>query len=144
MAPARYSPGGRAAGKWLSIETNSMKKLFALLACLALGALLIWAAENQTQFQKTVSSSSVPELLAPTGTTSAKSFIFIGVKAARTLNTSTVWLQMNNSTNDGIGAIPLSPGQVLTVPVDNIRPRIVDWYIDVETNGDGVGCKLIQ
>lgn len=123
---------------------KKLKNLCIVLLGVLPVALAVWAAENQTQFQKTVSSSTVPELLAPTGTTAAKSFVFIGVKAARTLNTSTVWLQMNNSTNDGIGAIPLSPGQVLTVPVDSVRPRIVDWYIDVETNGDGVGCKLIQ
>lgn len=121
-----------------------MKKLLMVVACVLIGALIAWAQELQTQFLKTVALTTVPEILAPAGTVKARTFIFIGLNAAHTTNTSPVWLQMNNSTNNAIGAIPLWPGERIAITVDSVTPRTVDWYIDVETTNDGVSCKIIQ
>ena len=116
-----------------------MKRIICTLAITFIALVVVWAAVP-TEIIKTVSLTTVPEKLGTD--VKARIFIFVGNKSARATNTSRVWIQLN-PTND-VGAFPLQPGQLIAVEVDNTRARFVDWWIDVETAGDGVTCLLIQ
>jgi hypothetical protein len=112
-----------------------MKKLIAILTILSLAA-IVWAAQP-TEVIKTVLLTTVPEQLGDG--LSARTWVFVGCKAARTTNTSRVWI-CRNLTNDSAG-IPLQPAQVISIQLPSNQE--IKWWIDVETAGDGVTCLLI-
>lgn len=86
---------------------------------------------------KTVSATGTPEALG-SGAIRAHSITFLGLKAARTDNTGKVWISPNSG-ND-TAAIPLDPGDTVTFTANADDDYFTDaqFYIDVETNGDGV------
>ena len=65
------------------------------------------------------------------------SFTFVGMKAARTDNAGKVYIQPASG-NDTAG-IPLNPGDTITFTADSPDDYFTDaqFYIDVETAGDG-------
>lgn len=89
-----------------------------------------------TPFTKTVAATGTPEALGA-DTVEFTTITFVGKKAARTSNTSTVYVQFVSS-NDAPG-IPITSGDVKTVnaPTGKVF-NASQFYIDVETNGDGV------
>lgn len=112
-----------------------MKRIISALLIILTAAFIAWA-QQPTEIVKVVASTTVPELL---GTNLlARTWIFSGCKAARTNNTGRVWI-CRNPTNDSAG-IPLAAGATVTIilPYSEIQ-----WWIDVETAGDGVTCLLI-
>ena len=86
---------------------------------------------------KTVSATGTPEALGSSATR-AHSVTFIGLKAARTDNAGKVWIQPGSG--DGTAAIPLSPGEdvTFTAGAEDGYFSADQFYIDVETAGDGV------
>ena len=89
-----------------------------------------------TQIIKIVTAAGTPEAIAADGTYFRQATI-IGKKSARTNNTSAVYLGVS-STND-TQAITIQPGesQTISMPREGMGD-LNDWYIDVETAGDGV------
>ena len=89
-----------------------------------------------TQITKTVAAIATPEAIAASGTYFRVATI-IGKKAARTNNTGTVYIGIG-STND-TQPLPIYPGQTIAIsmPSGGVGD-LNDWYIDVETAGDGV------
>ena len=85
---------------------------------------------------KTVSATGTPEALG-SGAVRGHSFTFVGMKAARTNNAGTVYIQPGSG-NDTAG-IPLSPGGTITFTADSPDDYFTDaqFYIDVENAGDG-------
>ncbi len=86
---------------------------------------------------KTVSATGTPEALG-TSATRAHSVTFLGLKAARTNNAGKVWVSPNSG-ND-TAAIPLDPGDDITFSASTEDGYFSadQFYIDVETAGDGV------
>jgi len=86
---------------------------------------------------KTVSATGTPEALG-SGAVRAHSVTFLGLKAARTDNAGKVWISPNSG-ND-TAAIPLNPGDEVTFAANSPDDYFTDaqFYIDVETAGDGV------
>jgi hypothetical protein len=86
---------------------------------------------------KTVSATGTPEALGDGGVR-AHSITFVGMKAARTENTGKVYIQPASG-NDTAG-LPLDPGDNVTFTADSPDDYFTDaqFYIDVETAGDGV------
>jgi len=85
---------------------------------------------------KTVAATATPEALG-SGAVRAHSVTFIGLKAARTNNVGKVWISPNSG-ND-TAAIPLEPGDDVTFSASAEDGYFTDaqFYIDVETAGDG-------
>lgn len=85
---------------------------------------------------KTVASTLVPEVLGESilrGTT----ITFTGMKAARTPNVGTVWVQMDAA--DGSPGLQLLPAQTISWPAGVAGSFTAnDFWIDVENAGDGV------
>ena len=90
-----------------------------------------------TQITKTVAAAGTPEALAADGTF-FQSATYIGIKAARTNNAGTVYLGIG-ATND-TQIIPIAPGEqgVIQAPPGQ-KFDLNDFYLDVETAGDGLG-----
>jgi hypothetical protein len=86
---------------------------------------------------KTVAATGTPEALG-TSATRFHSVAFQGLKAARTDNTGTVWIQPNSG--DGTAAMKLEPGDVVGFTADAADDYFTadQFYIDVETAADGV------
>ena len=86
---------------------------------------------------KTVAATGTPEALG-TSATRAHSFTFLGLKAARTDNAGKVWVSPNSG-ND-TAAIPINPGDEVTFAANSSDDYFTadQFYIDVETAGDGV------
>ena len=86
---------------------------------------------------KTVSATGTPEALG-SGAVRAHSITFVGMKAARTENPGKVYIQPASG-NDTAG-LPLDPGDNVTFTADSPDDYFTDaqFYIDVETAGDGV------
>ena len=86
---------------------------------------------------KTVSATGTPEALG-SGAVRGHSFTFVGMKAARTDNAGKVYIQPAAG-NDTAG-IPLNPGDTITFTADSPDDYFTDaqFFIDVETAGDGV------
>jgi len=89
------------------------------------------------QITKTVSATGTPEALG-SGAVRAHSITFFAMKAARTDNTGRVYIQVASG-NDTAGA-PLDPGDSVTFTANGEDEYFSDnqFYIDVETAGDGV------
>jgi hypothetical protein len=85
---------------------------------------------------KTVSATGTPEALG-SGGVRAHSVTFLGLKAARTNNAGKVWISPNSG-ND-TAAVPLDPGDEVTFTSSTEDNYFTDaqFYIDVETAGDG-------
>jgi len=85
---------------------------------------------------KTVSATGTPEALG-SGGVRAHSVTFLGLKAARTNNAGKVWISPNSG-ND-TAAVPLDPGDEVTFTSSAEDNYFTDaqFYIDVETAGDG-------
>ena len=97
---------------------------------------------GQQQFNsiiKTVSATGTPEALG-SGSVRAHSITFLGLKAARTDNVGKVWIQPGSG-NDS-AAVPLNPGDDVTFTANGAEEYFSDaqFYIDVETAGDGCGA----
>jgi hypothetical protein len=120
-----------------------MKSIIRSLAAVAflLAAIWLWA---DTERIITNASTSVPvELVDSAGNPfAARTFIFVGMNAAHTTNTSRVIIQ-RNPTND-VGGIPINPGEKVGIPVYTDRARVVRWWLDVESANDGVIVIPIQ
>lgn len=87
-----------------------------------------------TSFLKTVAATGTPEQLGP-GARRGSQFVLTGYKdAVRTENVGDVWVQ-TSSTNNQTG-IKIVPGGsfVFSAPLMDDS----DFWIDVETAGDGV------
>jgi len=86
---------------------------------------------------KTVSATGTPEVLGSVSTR-FHSVAFQGLKAARTDNTGTVWIQPGSG-ND-TAAMKLEPGDVISFTADAPDDYFTadQFYIDVETAADGV------
>ena len=86
---------------------------------------------------KTVAATGTPEALG-TSATRCHSVTFIGLKAARTDNAGKVWVSPNSG-ND-TAAVPLDPGDdiTFTAGAEDGYFSADQFYIDVETAGDGV------
>lgn len=116
-----------------------MKTKLTLCGIICIVALIAWA-ENANDVIKVVSFATVPELV---GTNlSARTFVFSGYKSRTTVNTGKIWIQRSSGNN--AGGFPVSPGQTVSVTIDNAKARQMDFWIDVETDDDGVICTLIQ
>jgi len=94
----------------------------------------------QVQFgsiTKTVTATGTPEVLG-SGAIRCHSITFLGMKAARTNNVGTIWVAPGSG-NDS-AAIPVEPGESTTFTAKNADDYFKDgqFYIDVETAGDGV------
>jgi|TARA_R110002110_G_scaffold393428_1_gene607167 hypothetical protein len=85
---------------------------------------------------KTVSATGTPEALG-SGGVRAHSVTFLGLKAARTNNAGKVWISPNSG-ND-TAAVPLDPGDEVTFTSSAEDNYFTDaqFFIDVETAGDG-------
>ena len=85
---------------------------------------------------KTVAATGTPEALG-SGAVRAHSVTFLGLKAARTGNAGKVWVSPNSG-ND-TAAVPLDPGDSITFTATAEDDYFTDsqFYIDVETAGDG-------
>ena len=85
---------------------------------------------------KTVSATGTPEALG-SGGVRAHSVTFLGLKAARTNNAGKVWISPNSG--DDTAAVPLDPGEDVTFVSSTEDNYFTDaqFYIDVETAGDG-------
>lgn len=85
---------------------------------------------------KTVSATGTPEALGG-GSVRAHSVTFLGLKAARTNNVGKVWISPNSG-ND-TAAVPLDPGDEVTFTASAEDGYFTDaqFFIDVETAGDG-------
>ena len=94
----------------------------------------------QVQFgsiTKTVTATGTPEVLG-SGAIRCHSITFLGMKAARTNNVGTIWVAPGSG-NDS-AAIPVEPGESTTFTAKNADDYFKDdqFYIDIETAGDGV------
>ena len=89
-----------------------------------------------TQIVKTVAATYTPEAIAVSGTYFRVATI-MGKKAARTNNVDIVYIGIG-STND-TQPLAIYPGQIFSIsmPSGGIGD-LHEWYIDVETAGDGV------
>ncbi len=88
------------------------------------------------QVTKTVAATATPEALAADGTF-FQAATLIGKKAARTLNTGTVYLGIG-ATND-TQALEILPGEVIEITAPpGQKYDLNDWYLDVATAADGV------
>ena len=85
---------------------------------------------------KTVSATGTPEALG-SGAVRAHSITFVGMKAARTDNVGTVYIQPLSG-NDTAGT-PLAPGDNITFTADSPDDYFTDaqFFIDVLNAGDG-------
>lgn len=125
------------------------KKPLGIILALAAIGLLVAVAQTTivpvTQtLTKTVASADTPEQLT-TNQIWGHTIVFVGMKATRTNNTGTVFIQCTSS-NSGAG-IPLSPGGTVSITVSHPPIRGVcatNWWIDVETAGDGVVSWIIE
>ncbi len=131
-----------------------MKNLFhrkptLFVLALAAAGLLIAVAQTTivpvTQtLTKTVASADTPEQLT-TNEIWGHTIVFLGMKATRTNNTGTVYIQCTSS-NSGAG-IPLQPGGTVSITVTYPPIRGVcatNFWIDVDTAGDGVVSWVIE
>ncbi len=120
-----------------------MKRIICTLSVLAIALVVVWAV-SPTEVIITNAAPLVPkEILDASGNPlAAKTFIFVGMSAAHTTNTSRIIIQ-RNLTND-VGGIPINPGEKVGVPVYTDRARVVRWWLDVESTNDGVICIPIQ
>jgi hypothetical protein len=131
--------------------TTTMKlkaKTLTILAAVALavtGAIISSLGQQWTiSVVKTVTTNTVPEQLTTTEYW-GHTVTFLGMKATRTNNTGTVYVQWN-STNQGSG-IPLLPGAVLSITMPDEKKKGIcatNFYIDVETDGDGVVAFIMD
>lgn len=89
------------------------------------------------EFTKIVGSSATPEQLQ-TSQTLFREATLIGKNAARTNNTGTVYLGI--TAEDDTQFINIAPGETisLTAPEKAGTFDFQDWYLDVDTNNDGV------
>lgn len=82
---------------------------------------------------KTVAATTTPEKITTTGTPATRAIV-CGLKglSPRVENATRVWLGVESA--DGSQMIEIPPGgNYILEGVD-----LSEWYIDVETNGDGV------
>lgn len=86
---------------------------------------------------KTVSATGTPEALG-TSATRFHSVAFQGLKAARTDNVGTVWVQPGSG--DNTAGMKLEPGDVVGFSADSPDDYFTadQFLIDVENAGDGV------
>tara|TARA_R110000765_G_scaffold42660_2_gene89997 strand:- start:427 stop:735 length:309 start_codon:yes stop_codon:yes gene_type:complete len=86
---------------------------------------------------KTVSATGTPEALG-TGAIRCHSITFLGMKAARTNNAGKIWVSPGSG-ND-TAAVPVEPGESTTFTAKDADDYFTNaqFYIDVETAGDGV------
>lgn len=101
------------------------------------------AASNNVSFLvKTVAATNTPEVLGTTAT-KGRTVIFTGNKAARTANTGTVWIQTSSA--DGAAGLKLTTGATVTLTASDGKVlEAADFWIDVETAGDGVVALFVQ
>jgi len=98
---------------------------------------ITYPTQITNQIIKTVAAIGTPEALAADGTF-FQSATYIGIKAARTNNAGTVYLGIG-ATND-TQIIPIAPGEqgIIQAPPGQ-KFDLNDFYLDVETAGDGLG-----
>jgi hypothetical protein len=87
---------------------------------------------------KTVASTGTPEVVG-TNATTFKSITFLPYNAARALNTGRVWIQFTSTNGDE--GIPLgnTEGNSITFTApEGKHYDLSQFYVDVETNADGV------
>ena len=83
------------------------------------------------QLVKTVTLTTIPERISSV-TCPASTAIIIARKAEQTDNATDISIGVVST--DGKQPIPIAPGgQYVLSSVD-----LTDWYVDVQTNGDGV------
>ena len=88
------------------------------------------------QLTKTVAAAATPEAIAADGTYFVSAFI-VGKKAARTDNVGTIYVGIGSTNNSQ--PIPINPGEIVTLSMgEGQEGDLNDWYVDVETAGDGV------
>jgi hypothetical protein len=104
-----------------------------------LGALATKERAEETtpaQFTKTVSDVNVPEALTATETF-FRWAVVIGKKAARTANADRVYLGVTSTNNEQ--AYEIKPKETITINAPpGQKMDFQNWYLDVETVGDGV------
>lgn len=87
-----------------------------------------------TSFLKTVAATGTPEQMG-TGTRKGRQFVVTGYKdAARTENVGDVWIQTVSTNN--VTGIKITPGGTFVFSAVGLDDS--DFWIDVETAGDGV------
>ena len=128
------------------MKPRTAKTLVALAAAIAILGAIATAFGQQwsVSITKTVTTNSVPEQLTTTEYW-GHTVTFLGMKATRTNNTGTVYVQWN-STNQGSG-IPLLPGATLSITMPDARKQgicLTNFWIDVETDGDGVVAFIMD
>lgn len=95
-----------------------------------------------TPIIKTVAATGTPEVLGAS-TIKFSSVTFIGYKAARTINTGQVWIQ--SVVTDGASGFPIPAGGSVTYTAPHGTYFDASmFFIDVETNGDGVVALLLN
>jgi hypothetical protein len=90
----------------------------------------------------TSANPATPIQLATNESIRARTLVFIGNKAARTVNAGTVWIQCN-STNDSPG-IKLLSGQTISLTAGPGGFDLTNFWVDVETTNDGVTVMILQ
>lgn len=124
------------------------KRTLAICAVLLSAVVASAAALTFSTLSKVTAEANVAVQLTTTST-EVLGVTFIGMKAARTNNTGTVYVQVTNTTN-AIG-YPIAPGQTLTISGDptgyqgRYAPvNLTNFWIEAPNAGDGVQVVYIQ
>jgi len=125
-----------------------MKNKLILVGLLSLSLIGLFAQSTGRvrTYLVTATDVDVPVRVGTNGYT-AFTYVFTGVKGARTNNTSTVWIQFiptNSVSTNLVGGIPLEPGQIISITEN--RKGLPDnlFWIDTETVGDGASIIAIE
>jgi len=128
-----------------------MRKSNTFRALAAVAGLLLAAAVMAnplvfTTISRVTAAIDVPVQLTTSNIT-VRTVTFVAFKAPRTINTGTVYIQVENLTNTV--AYPLAPGQTLTISGQQREGRyapidLSTFWIESPTAGDGVQAIYIR
>jgi len=90
-----------------------------------------------TQIIKTVAATTTPERITSTQGTEFRQAVIMGKKAARTDNTSTCYIGLAATDSSQPYAVTAG-GEIVITPPLGVKFDLYDFYVDVETNDDGV------
>ena len=112
-----------------------MKKILLSMTVALAFAGAVFASDTVRVWIKTVADPDVPEVIG-TVASSFRTIAFIGQLDERTPNTGNVWIQRSNT--NGAPGIKLEPGKMISISSSDRSMDGGDFWIDVETAGDGV------
>jgi len=120
-----------------------MNKRILTGLCVTLLAVAASAAITFGTLSRVTAAANVPVQLTTTPT-AVLGVTFVGMKAPRTLNTGTVYVQVANVTNTV--AYPIAPGQTLTIVGSGrfLPIQLTNFWIEAPNAGDGVQVIYTQ